>query len=101
MSEKRIIRRLASDLVMGKTSPARLRNLSDEDIAIAVSGDPDAAPLDLDWSDAEIVIPPAKTAISIRLDADIVDYFKSTGQGYQTRINAVLRRFMERQKQKA
>lgn len=36
-----------------------------------------------------------KQQITLRLDADLVDFFKHTGQGYQTRINAVLRSYVE------
>lgn len=36
---------------------------------------------------------PPKTAISLRLDSDVLSWFKSQGPGYQTRINAVLRAF--------
>lgn len=39
---------------------------------------------------------PTKVLTSIRLDADVLDYFKSTGAGYQSRINAVLRNELER-----
>jgi uncharacterized protein (DUF4415 family) len=38
---------------------------------------------------------PPKTAISLRLDDDVLAWFKAQGPGYQTRINAVLRAFME------
>ena len=38
---------------------------------------------------------PRKAAVSLRLDADILDWFKARGAGYQTRINAVLRAYME------
>ena len=48
-----------------------------------------------DWSDAVLVIPPKKTAISIRVDDDVLDYFKKQGAGYQRRINAVLRSYMD------
>ena len=42
-------------------------------------------------------LPPAprKAAISLRLDADVLDWFRAQGAGYQTRINAVLRAYME------
>jgi uncharacterized protein (DUF4415 family) len=36
-----------------------------------------------------------KTSISLRLDADVLEWFKSTGPGYQTRINAVLRAYKD------
>jgi uncharacterized protein (DUF4415 family) len=39
-------------------------------------------------------LPPRKRGVHIRLDADVVDWFKSQGPGYQTRMNAVLRAFM-------
>ena len=79
----------------GKTDWARVDALTDEDIAKAVASDPDAVPIDLDWSDAVLVIPPKKKAISIRVDEDVLDYFKSQGDGYQRRINAVLRSYMQ------
>ena len=37
----------------------------------------------------------SKTSISLRLDADVLDWFKAQGRGYQTRINAVLRAFKD------
>ena len=42
-------------------------------------------------------LPPAprKAAISLRLDADVLDWFRAQGAGYQTRMNAVLRAYME------
>jgi uncharacterized protein (DUF4415 family) len=71
---------------------------TDEDIAKAVADDPDAGPLDTDWSNAFIVVPKSKTAISLRIDSEVYDYFKSTGKGFQTRINAVLKSYMDHQK---
>jgi len=41
--------------------------------------------------------PPAKKQLSIRLDADILDWLKAQGRGYQTRINYILRAAMEGQ----
>ncbi|MGQ0429911.1 MAG: BrnA antitoxin family protein [Gammaproteobacteria bacterium] len=38
---------------------------------------------------------PRKAAISLRLDADVLAWFKAQGPGYQTRINAVLRAYKE------
>ena len=50
---------------------------------------------EFDWSQARVVMPPSKQAISVRIDRDVLDFFKSQGRGYQTRINAVLRSYME------
>jgi len=38
---------------------------------------------------------PPKASISLRLDADVVRWFKAQGPGYQTRMNAVLRAFRD------
>jgi uncharacterized protein (DUF4415 family) len=87
----------------GKTDWAVVDALTDEEIAEAVRNDPDAVPLDIDWSKAVLVIPPKKQAISIRVDEDVLDYFKKQGSGYQRRMNAVLRSYMQqdaRQKRK-
>ncbi|WP_454651352.1 BrnA antitoxin family protein [Bradyrhizobium liaoningense] len=79
----------------GKTDWARVDALTDEEIAEAVANDPDAVPIDIDWSDAVLVVPPRKKAISIRLDEDVLDFFRRDGEGYQRRINAVLRSYMQ------
>ncbi|MFN4057742.1 MAG: BrnA antitoxin family protein [Roseinatronobacter sp.] len=50
-----------------------------------------------DWTRAELVTPEPKKMISLRVDPDVLDFFKSQGPGYQTRMNAVLRAWMEAQ----
>jgi uncharacterized protein (DUF4415 family) len=82
-----------------QTDWARIDAMTDEDIERAMRDDPDWQDfMDIDWSKAVMVIPDKKKAISIRLDPDIVDFFQATGKGYQTRINAVLRHFVDEQK---
>jgi uncharacterized DUF497 family protein len=95
MKKENIVTRKWGDRRKGKTDWTRFDALTDEDIAKAVANDPDAAPIDIDWSDAVLVIPARKKAISIRIDEDVLDYFKSEGEGYQRRINAVLRSYMQ------
>ena len=43
-------------------------------------------------------MPMPKQAISIRLDTDVLEFFKDEGPGYQSRINAVLRSYMDAKK---
>ena len=95
MKKERIVTRRWGDRRKGKTDWARVDALTDEDIEKAITNDPDAAPLDIDWSDAVLVIPARKKAISIRVDEDVLDFFKKQGEGYQRRINAVLRSYMQ------
>ncbi len=42
-----------------------------------------------------LVPPPAKASISLRVDQDVLDWFKAQGPGYQTRINTILRAFRD------
>jgi uncharacterized protein (DUF4415 family) len=44
---------------------------------------------------------PVKEAVTIRLDADVLDWLKQGGRGYQTRVNKILRAVMEQQRKKA
>src|SRR5215468_3089939 len=99
MKDKNITVASRHDPRKGKTDWARVASLTDEEIEAAVRDDPDAAPLDIDWSQAVLIVPPRKKAISIRVDPDVLDYFKNEGPGYQRRINAVLRSYVD-QKQK-
>ncbi len=81
----------------GRTDWARVDALTDEEIVAAVESDPDAELItDEDWEQAVWV--KAKHPVSIRLDADIIAFFKSQGRGYQTRINNALRIFMDKAK---
>lgn len=95
MKKETIVTRKWGDRRKGKTDWARFDKLTDEDVANAVANDPDAAPIDIDWSDAVLVRPTRKKAISIRVDEDVLDFFKKEGDGYQGRINAVLRSYMQ------
>jgi len=49
---------------------------------------------------AQLRLPKAKPAITIRLDPDVLDWFKAQGRGYQTRINSVLRMYVEAQRRR-
>ena len=94
MSKRRIVRHTGAR--KGKTDWARVDALTDEDIDKAIASDPDAAPImtDEELARGRIVYPEPKRQISIRLDREVIDWFKRQGPGYQTRINAVLRAFM-------
>lgn len=73
-----------------RTDWKRLSHMEDHEIAYS-----DIPKTDKQfWADAEIVVPPAKAHLSLRLDEDVVNWFKRQGPGYQTRINAVLRSYV-------
>ena len=85
----------------GRTDWARLRRMTDEEIEKSIANDPDWAEFkDIDWSEAVLVVPAKKKAISIRVDEDVLDYFRKAGGQYQRRMNAVLRSYMQQKKSK-
>jgi len=90
-----MIRVSADNLKPGRTDWARVDALTDEEIEAAIASDPDAAPiLDEAWfREAEIVIPATKVSTSIRVDNDVMGWFRQQGKGWQTRMNAVLRAY--------
>ena len=76
---------------------AALAAMPDEEI------DTSDIPEIIDWSKAVVgrFYRPVKEAVTIRLDADVLDWLKQGGRGYQTRINKILRAVMEQQRKKA
>jgi len=75
----------------GETDWDRLRK--DQAAGVEPEIDPDEG--EFDHSRTRAVAPRHKQAISVRLDTDILEFFKAGGRGYQTRINAALRLYME------
>ena len=80
-----------------QTDWARLEAMTDEEIEASIKDDPDWSD-EWNWGEAVLVIPPKKKAISIRVDEDVLDFFKHEGAGYQRRMNAVLRSYMEQKR---
>jgi uncharacterized protein (DUF4415 family) len=86
----------------GKTDWTKVARLTDAEIEGAMAKDPAWADFDeAHWSEAVLVIPPKKKAISIRVDEDVLDFFRQEGAGYQRRMNAVLRSYMQQRKKRA
>jgi len=57
---------------------------------------PDGEPLGADfWASAKIVIPDKKQSVHLRIDSKVLDYFKAEGSGHLTRMNAVLRSYVD------
>jgi uncharacterized protein (DUF4415 family) len=50
------------------------------------------------WDNAKLVMPRGKTSVHLRLDSDIVEWFKSNGKGHLTRMNAALREYVQSHK---
>ena len=83
--------------VQDKSDHARIARWTDAEIERMAASDPDHPALDADfWKAVDRL--PRKEAISIKLDDDVLEFFRKQGRGYQTRINAVLRRYVQAQR---
>ena len=78
----------------GRVDVERLQNASEA--RITATSPPELKDLPPDfWNDAAVV-PAPKRAISLRVDQDVLDWFRAGGPRYQTRMNAVLRAYVSR-----
>jgi uncharacterized protein (DUF4415 family) len=68
----------------------RLSSMSDEEIDFS-----DAPELDETFFREAEWRPPVKQPVTMRIDSDVLEWFRAQGPGYQTRINRLLRRYME------
>ena len=79
------------------TDWGRVRALSDAEIASAAAQDPAWQDVDPDWvANAEPVRPVRKRRLTLALDEDVIDWFRSQDRHYRARINAILRAYMAR-----
>ncbi|HEY6291212.1 MAG TPA: BrnA antitoxin family protein [Terriglobia bacterium] len=81
------------------TDWARVDAMTEAELDASIAADADDVHEAPDWSQAVLGLPPRKEHINIRIDADVLAWFKQTGRGYQTRMNNVLRAFVESRRQ--
>lgn len=78
-----------------KTDWAKVDATTEAELEASIAADPDDVHEPVDWTTTVVGLPPGKEAIKLRIDRDVLDWFRAGGKGYQTRMNAVLRAFME------
>jgi len=78
------------------------RDMSDEEVERRAAADPDAGVIPPGfWDKATVHMPLAKQQITLRLDPDVIGWFKHTGKGYQSRMGAVLRSYVEAKRKRS
>ena len=82
----------------GRTDWAKVDATSEAELEASIAADPDEAGAAPDWTRAVKGLPPGKEPVKLRIDADVLRWFRGTGKGYQTRMNNVLRAFVESRK---
>ena len=100
--KERIVRYSAKELAAkrkregSRSDWARAAAMTSEEIEADIASDPDEAGMVVDWDSVSIELPKPKADLHMRIDRDVLEFFRKTGRGYQTRINAVLRSYVER-----
>src|ERR671915_1724561 len=81
----------------GQTDWTRVDALTDEEITQAIMEDPDTFEPEPEWLQHAMILRPSqpKLRVTAYFDQEVVEWFRAQGRGYQTRMNAVLRAYME------
>jgi uncharacterized protein (DUF4415 family) len=88
------------DKGQSKTNWKKVNNITDSELEAAIKSDPDSDTNILHKLEGLVVgMPEIKEQISIRIDQDVLQWFRKRGKGYQTYINNILRSYVSVQKQ--
>jgi uncharacterized protein (DUF4415 family) len=77
----------------------KANSVTGKKLEASIRGDVDEVPGKSDWTHAIMGIPAPKDHINIRVDHDVVEWFRASGRGYQTLMNNVLRAFVQSRQQ--
>ena len=77
-----------------RTDWARVDAMTEAGLEASIAADPDDVRATPAWTQTVLRLPLPKEHINIRIDADVLSWFKQTGRGWQTRMNNVLRAFV-------
>ena len=95
-NEKQTKKKRSVTMSISKQRLKKLSALKDSDIDYS-----DVSKLDAKfWRNAKLIEPATKKAVSIRLDNDILEWFKEQGKGYQSLMNSVLKTFVQAKRNK-
>jgi uncharacterized protein (DUF4415 family) len=102
MAKKERIARFTDDELRAKQARGEDKSdwkhaaaMTEAEIEAAIADDPDEAGMTIDWSQASVELPQPKATLNMRIDRDVLEFFRRQGKGYQTKINAVLRSYVE------
>jgi uncharacterized protein (DUF4415 family) len=84
-----------------RTDWARVDAMSEAGLEAAIASDSDAEGGPVDLANVYVDVPGPKEELQLQLDAGVLDWFKSQGRNYRARINAVLRAYVEHQRERS
>lgn len=84
-----------------RTDLSRVDAITDEELERLVAEDKDERGIRPDWTQAKLVLPQAKQSVHLRLDGEIIAFFRSQGKGHISRMQAVLKAYVDAHRQQA
>ena len=78
-----------------RTDLSKLDAMTDEKLERLIAEDEDERGIRPDWTQAKLVFPQAKQSVHLRLEQDIIKYFKAHGKGHISRMQAVLKAYVD------
>jgi uncharacterized protein (DUF4415 family) len=94
--DRKAMRRRGED----RTDRAKVDAMTEADLERVIAEDEDERDLEPDWTRAELVMPGPRQSVHLRLEPEVVDFFKAGGKGHITRMQAVLRAYVDAQKRR-
>lgn len=82
-----------------RTDFSKVDTISDDELERLVAEDEDERGLNADWTQAKLVLPQPKQSVHLRLDQEIIAFFKAEGKGHITRMQAVLKAYVDAHRQ--
>ena len=82
-----------------KSDWKRAASMTKKETEAAIAEDENEVGMHVDWSSVSVELPRPKAVLNMRVDYEVLEFFRSQGKGYQKKINAVLRSYVE-QKQR-
>jgi len=72
-----------------------MRAMTEEELEAAIASDEDERDIEWDWTKAKLVMPKARQSVHLRLEREVVEFFKSQGKGHISRMQAVLKAYKD------
>ena len=83
-----------------RTDWAKVDAMTEADLERTIAEHEDERDLEPDWTRAELVLSRPRQSVHLRLEPEVVDFFKADGKGHITRMQAVLRAYVDAQKRR-
>ena len=78
-----------------RTDWAKIERTTAAEIEASITADPDDIEGEPDWTKSVIGLPVRKDPVTLRIDHNVLEWFRTPGKGYQTMMNNVLRAFVQ------